>query len=295
MIDYERSANRGPDVVVFGLTKEQQISGSCGFPKAMVYLRSSTPEQVQFGTIQNYVDTSSSAYYGVNSCAFSAADVGRLSTSRDDLVLVNGTLDFSNLTLEQNAANLRVENGLPVPQNLVTEPPLSTSPTEENLLSESVGVRAGRFREGATVDDIAISDRTNNRVRIALNDGSAGLYRFAIPGFSEPGTIVLSVLENPEGIDIGQLSDDGRIDIAVACAAGPLTFPRGGVAVLRKNSSDATFDSGVAIQVLNSSFGDGGGPEARFVRVGDLNKDGRDDLVVTGRRGWVSVVLNDLE
>lgn len=117
----------------------------------------------------------------------------------------------------------------------------------------------------------------DNTVSILLSNGD-GTFRPPVTYF---------VGDRPTEAAVADLNGDGRPDLAVAYGSTDVQNP-GGVRVLL-NNGDGTFHSG-------GSYATGCSPSS--VAIGDLNKDGRPDLVVAnsnsdGCGGGVSVLLGN--
>ena len=189
--------------------------------------------------------------------------------------------------------------------------------------------RARNYPTGPEPDAVAVGDLNGdgkldlatvngNAVSVLLNSGggsflakrdyqAASAYSVAIGdlnGDGKPdlvtanGTNTVSVLLNvgdgsfqakldyPSGsftrsVAVGDLNEDGKLDLATANYGGG-TSHRGSVSVLI-NTGDGTFQAG-------RDFATGDGPDS--VAIGDLNQDGKLDLVTANDGDSVSVLLS---
>jgi hypothetical protein len=118
--------------------------------------------------------------------------------------------------------------------------------------------------------DVAVANRGFNRpgnVKVFFGNGKGQL--------GKPTTYAVS--GGPYGIAVGDLNGDGHLDIATALGLG------GSVAVLL-NDGTGHFKKPV-------SYNAGGG-EAVDVKIADLRRDGRNDLVIANLSQGMVVLLN---
>jgi hypothetical protein len=125
--------------------------------------------------------------------------------------------------------------------------------------------------------DLAVANSGSNSVSVMLNATPASALA---PAFAPPQTF--ATLLTPRGVSIGDVNGDGKADIV---ATGT---DSNGVSVL---INATPVGSALATFAPQQTFGTSLGP--RSVAIGDLNKDGRADLVVGNQAaGTVSVLLN---
>ncbi|MBF9239542.1 T9SS type A sorting domain-containing protein [Hymenobacter sp. BT683] len=127
------------------------------------------------------------------------------------------------------------------------------------------------------------SDGRPDVVALNLTDGTVGvlLNSAAAPGtFPKTATIYPAGGANSQGIALGDVNGDGRLDLVVGGGGS------GSVGVLLNRSAlPGTFAPAVSY--------DSGGSYPQDVAVGDVNGDGRADIVVaTGNSGSVGILLN---
>ncbi len=131
-------------------------------------------------------------------------------------------------------------------------------------------IAAGDFNEDGRMDFVASS--SNNTIVVFLGNGD-GTFQ----------TPALYSVNDPLGVAIGDLNGDGKLDIVVTNFNSLATTFGGGVSIFFGNG-DGTFQPPVF-------YSTGKNPTA--VAIGDLNGDGKPDLVVSDvTSGNVSVMLN---
>jgi len=104
------------------------------------------------------------------------------------------------------------------------------------------------------------------------------------PSFAAPTLLAASL--NPDGVAIGDLNGDGKLDLAIANSYFDAEEDEGelGTVSVRLNRGDGTFKP-------RRDYSTGGGPHS--VAIGDLNGDGKPDLATANFDGGsVSVLLN---
>jgi RHS repeat-associated protein len=126
-------------------------------------------------------------------------------------------------------------------------------------------------------DDIVTANTYNNNVSVLLSNSSGSFSRTDIP--------LNSANSAPEAISLKDLDKDGNLDIITASRYG--TNSNGSISVLLGNSS------GTFATQTNYAVGYG----ASSVAVGDINKDGRNDIVTasqgSGNGSIASVLLGN--
>ncbi|MBA3543412.1 MAG: VCBS repeat-containing protein, partial [Chthoniobacterales bacterium] len=126
--------------------------------------------------------------------------------------------------------------------------------------------------------DVAVTDSdgttTGNTVSVYLGNGN-GTFGLRQPWSVGSGTVV------PLGIAAGDFDADGDVDLAVAAHG----YVGGGkTAVLLTNNGNATFAAPVAFTATASPSD---------IAAGDVNGDGRPDLIIAHELYTVSVLLNN--
>ena len=138
--------------------------------------------------------------------------------------------------------------------------------------SSPFSIAVGDF-DGDGHPDLAVTNFTIGKVSILTNDGRGSFV----------GRVEYSSGPSPASVDVGDVDNDGRLDLVVANA---VSAGGGTVSVLR-NLGQAVFAAPIA-------YSAGANPVA--VRTGDVNGDGRCDLVVANAdTNSVSVLLNHLD
>jgi len=126
--------------------------------------------------------------------------------------------------------------------------------------------------------DIVVANSNANTVSVLLNTTAAGA---AVPSFAPQVTFAVGT--TPFAVAVGDFNGDGRPDLAVA------NYHDNTVSVLLNTAAAGATAPSFAPQV---TFNVGANPYA--VAVGDLNGDGRSDLVVANSGATtVSVLLNN--
>ncbi len=143
-----------------------------------------------------------------------------------------------------------------------------TGSTEVSVGSGPVSLAIGDFN-GDGNQDLAVANQYSNTVSIRLGDGLGGF----------TGATEVSVGHQPYSVAIGDFNGDGKQDLAVANVY--LT------------------DSTVSIRLGDGLGGFSGSTEVcpgdwpSSVAIGDLNRDGKQDLAVANQNSSVSIRLGD--
>jgi hypothetical protein len=125
--------------------------------------------------------------------------------------------------------------------------------------------------------DLAVANENANSISVLVNTTAAGA---AVPSFA-PKLDFPTAANGPHALAIGDLNGDGKLDLAAANLAGDA------VAVLLNTTTPGAAPSFAA--TVNFSTG----VHPTSVVIGDLNGDGRPDLVVTNQMAaTVSVLAN---
>jgi hypothetical protein len=130
--------------------------------------------------------------------------------------------------------------------------------------------------------DLVVSNNLDNTVSVLLNVTAAGA-----PSVSFFAQQSFAVGAGPLNVAVADFNGDGRADIAIA-NAGPIGTPGNTVSVLLNTEA---LGSNTAAFAAQQTFAVGGSPQS--VTAGDLDGDGRPDLVVSNLDdNTVSVLLN---
>ncbi len=124
------------------------------------------------------------------------------------------------------------------------------------------GITIGDLNEDGK-PDIATANSSGSNVSVLKNTTSGAAISFA-------PKVDFSVGIYPQGLTIGDINSDGKMDIAVVCVA----FDQ--VDIL-KNTSVAGSISFAPAQTFSAGFGS----NTRFVSLGDLDNDNKPDMVLT--------------
>jgi hypothetical protein len=129
-------------------------------------------------------------------------------------------------------------------------------------------VAVGDFNGDGKPDVVAISDPTVGTIAVLLNNGDGTL---------QPAVKYSVVPQGVFAVAVGDFNGDGAMDLGIASATSTV----GAVTVLLGNG-DGTF---------RDALNYGGGTPTRLT-VGDVNGDGKPDLVTNGGPDSVTVLLN---
>ncbi|MBC8151816.1 MAG: T9SS type A sorting domain-containing protein [Bacteroidetes bacterium] len=141
--------------------------------------------------------------------------------------------------------------------------------TRYNAGKSPAAVAAGDFNSDGKPDLVA-ANQIDNTISILLNTGTNG--------FSNPSSFGVGAA--PRAVVVADFNADGRLDVATA------NFGNNTTSVLLGNGN-GTFSSAV-------TFGTAGGPyqfEYSSIAVGDFNRDGRADLVMTNSSASLVTLL----
>ncbi|MCV9929443.1 FG-GAP-like repeat-containing protein, partial [Flavobacterium sp. LS1R49] len=138
----------------------------------------------------------------------------------------------------------------------------------------SFGIVAGDI-DGDGKTDLAVADNGTNLVSVFQNL-SSGIGNFS---FAAKNDFIIN--SAPYGLSIGDIDSDGKMDLIT-----PNNNASGTVSVLRNTSTSGTinFDNVVSFPVGASPF---------FSAIGDLNKDGKPDIVVANGGGTTISILKN--
>src|SRR5258706_4157 len=134
--------------------------------------------------------------------------------------------------------------------------------------------------------DLAVTDQTGNRISVFKNTSTTGV----IDANSFTTKVDFTTATGPQSIAMGDLDGDGKVDLAVANFSANVTDATANKISVFKNTtvSGAITTDSFAPKV---DFSTGANPVT--VVIGDLDGDGKPDLVVTNRNSnTVSVLRN---
>ena len=154
-----------------------------------------------------------------------------------------------------------------------------------------------KLRSGTVLKDIVVAGWAGEGLpaeygaRIVRSDDACGFE--TEPLLYETG----SPMTQPYGIAVGKLDINNSVDLVVACESGNSNYPYGGVAVFQNRSggnfyNPAWGDTGTMPKYF-STAGSSASPRPRFVRVEDLNDDGRNDIIASNsNENTLGVLIN---
>ncbi len=122
--------------------------------------------------------------------------------------------------------------------------------------------------------DLAVANISSNSVSVLRNTGNIGTVNYA-------AKVDFSTGQNPNSVAIGDLDGDGKVDLAVA------NFSSQTVSILRNMSSGATVSFASKVDFTT-------GPGSVSAVIGDLDGDGKADMVVANNTGnSISIIRNN--
>ena len=178
---------------------------------------------------------------------------------KPDIVVVGWSTTGSNLVILTNKST---------PGTIAFSSPIAVTNTNLNNL-QSIAV--GDFNGDGKLDLVVGSDG-NSEVLIFTNNGTSGNISFV-----EAPAITL--IDDPRQISVADLNGDGLPDIAVVSASGATA----NTVYIYRNTGSGSF-------VLSKSDSTGSGSTPTCLLSGDLDGDGRPDLVV-GNTGTTNMII----
>jgi FG-GAP-like repeat/FG-GAP repeat len=119
--------------------------------------------------------------------------------------------------------------------------------------------------------DVAVSDFgavTDGGIQLLLGNGNGGF----------ESSVLLSAGPKPAGVAAGDLNGDAKLDLAVADNRSPSTIGTGGVTVLLGNGDGSFQAPSVLFKIVSLPTS---------IAIGELNTDGKPDLVVSSYIGFL--------
>jgi hypothetical protein len=127
--------------------------------------------------------------------------------------------------------------------------------------------------DGDGKPDLAIANESSSNVSILRNTGSYGVISFS-------GKVDYTAGSNPKSLSIGDLDGDGRYDLAIA------NYNSNTVSVFRNTSNIGVISFANKIDLITGS-------NPQSIAVGDLDSNGKSDLVITNYSGGnISIFRN---
>jgi RHS repeat-associated protein len=202
-------------------------------------------------------------YFGATKAIVTAATTSQLTvtvpvgaTYQPITVLANGLLTYSKLPFTTTYVGWGV-----------IDPNSFVSKTDFALVSLPFSVSAGDF-DGDGKTDLAVSNNGSNTVSIFRNtSNSAGVVSYAAKI-----DIVTASGSSPNSISVGDLDGDGKMDIAVTNNSANT------VSIFRNTSTVGAVNFATKVDYAT-------GTSPQRVSIGDLDGDGRADLVVGNVNG----------
>lgn len=226
------------------------------------------------GTGFNTTPSNNILFFGATRATVTAAN----STSLTVTVPTGATYDYISL--------LNIATGLSAQSKTKFHP--TYSPAKTGITSSDFSSKVD-FSTGSAPQDVAIGDldgdgkpdlvsanRTSNTVSVFRNTSSSG----SIASGSFATKVDFSLGSNPASVAIGDLNGDGKPDLAVANGDG--------ISVFLNTSSGSSISFAAKVD-----FGNGTSISFGSVTIGDVDGDGKPDLVFTSPADyWVSVLRN---
>jgi hypothetical protein len=171
-----------------------------------------------------------------------------------------------------------------------------TTSTESSGGVPTAEMAAGILQQDQTVRDLVLSYVGTDDGRVSLNQGEG---TFQINSNVLMGLHSSPPVTNAHGVATGALNDDLAVDVAIAyqeTSPEPgQTVVDGGLCVFLGNGCGGFQGTGSAPYFVDPDPDPNAAPSPWFVRIADMNGDGRNDLIAScNNTHKVSVILNDL-